>query len=242
LYCGRFYNLAMEYADFPERLAVVQERVEAARSRANRTDQPVTIVAVTKTHPPSAARAALAAGVTDLAENRVQDLEQKVAAVEDPRAIWHLIGHLQRNKARRAITLSQLIHSLDSLRLARQLSRIAVEEGTTVRALVQVNTSGEAAKGGLSPESAVETIGEMAELPGLVLEGMMTMAPFDAEEAVLRHTFGATRELSAEVARQISGYQPRHLSMGMSGDYEIAVEEGSTLIRLGTVLFGAREP
>ena len=241
LYIAPLYNPAMDYADFPERLAAVQERIEAARLRVGRTDDAVTIVAVTKTHPPGAALAVLEAGVPDLAENRVQDLEEKVAAVDDPRATWHLIGHLQRNKARRAMELFELLHSLDSLRLARNLSRIAQEEGTPVRALVQVNTSGEEAKGGFAAETAVDAIGEIAELPGLVLEGMMTMAPFDAEEAILRQTFGKTRELHTEVARQIPGYKPKHLSMGMSGDYEIAVEEGSTLVRLGTVLFGARE-
>ena len=110
-----------------------------------------------------------------------------------------------------------------------------------VRALVQVNTSGEDAKGGFRPEEAVDAVGAMAELPGVRLEGMMTMAPFEAPEAVLRRTFAAARDLSAEVGRQVSGYQPLHLSMGMSGDYEIAVEEGSTMVRLGSVLFGDRE-
>lgn len=231
----------MDYPELTQRLAEVRERVAAAQARAGREGEAVTLVAVTKTHPPEAARAALAAGISDLAENRVQELEEKVRALGPARATWHLIGHLQRNKVRRALPLFELLHSLDSLRLAEELSRVAAEESRRVRALVQVNTSGEAAKGGLSSEEAVEVIGRMVELAGLSLEGMMTMAPFDAEEPILRETFSATRKLSGEVARQVPAYSARHLSMGMSGDYEIAVEEGSTIVRLGTVLFGARE-
>ena len=230
----------MNPEDFARRLASVQERIEAARVRSGRTDTPVTIVAVTKTHTAEAVRIALDAGLVDVGENRVQELEQKALEVGDPRAVWHLIGHLQRNKVRRSVPFFSLIHSLDSLRLAGELSRVA-GEGAAIRALVQVNTSGEEAKGGFSPEEAPDAVGAMAQLPGLRLEGMMTMAPFDATEAVLRRTFGRMRDLSSEVARQVSGYMPLELSMGMSSDYEIAVEEGSTMVRLGTVLFGDRE-
>lgn len=230
----------MNAADFARRLASVRERIEAARARAGQGKGEVTVIAVTKTHPVEAARVALECGVRDLAENRVQELERKVLGTDDARATWHLIGHLQRNKVKRALPLFSLLHSLDSLRLAEEISRSA-EAGAPMRALVQVNASGEDAKGGFAPEEAVDAVGAMAELPGVQLEGMMTMAPFDAPEAVLRRTFAATRELSAEVARQVPGYQPLHLSMGMSGDYEIAVEEGSTMVRLGTVLFGDRE-
>lgn len=230
----------MNAADFAGRLASVRERIEAARTRAGQGAGAVRIVAVTKTHPPEAARVAVECGVLDLAENRVQELEKKVHATDGLGATWHLIGHLQRNKVKRALPLFSLLHSLDSLRLAQEISRV-VEGGEPVRALVQVNSSGEGAKGGFSPDEAVEAVARMSELPGLRLEGMMTMAPFDAPEAVLRRTFAATRELSAEVARQVSGYRPVELSMGMSGDYEIAVEEGSTMVRLGTVLFGDRE-
>jgi hypothetical protein len=231
----------MNYPQLPDRVAEVRERIAAAQARSGREGRPVTLVAVTKTHPPSAARAALAAGITDLAENRVQELEEKVAALEDGGATWHLIGHLQRNKVRRALPLFDLLHSLDSVRLAEAVSAAAVAGERIVRALVQVNVSGEGAKGGFSAEEAVEAVARMAELPGLELQGMMTMAPFVEDEAVLHRTFAAARRLMEEVAREVPAFQPRHLSMGMSSDYEIAVEEGSTLVRLGTVLFGARE-
>jgi PLP dependent protein len=231
----------MNYPQLTDRLAEVRERIAAAQARGGREGAPVTLVAVTKTHPPAAARAAVAAGISDLAENRVQDLEEKVRALPDAGATWHLIGHLQRNKVRRALPLFDLLHSLDSIRLAEELSRVATEEQRTVRALVQVNTSGEEVKGGFAPAEVVDAVGRIALLPGLKLEGMMTMAPFDAAESILRETFSRARELNETVAAHLSGYEGRHLSMGMSGDYEIAVEEGSTIVRLGTILFGARE-
>ena len=231
----------MNYPQLTTRLAEVRERIAAAQGRAGREGSPVTLVAVTKTHPPAAARAAVAAGISDLAENRVQDLEEKVREVPDSGAVGHLIGHLQPNKVRRALPLFDLLLSLDSIRLAEVLSRVAAETARSVRVLVQVNTSGEQAKGGFSSAEAVDAVGRIARLPGLNLEGMMTMAPFDAEEPILRKTFSRARELNETVAAQVPGYEPRHLSMGMSGDYEIAVEEGSTIVRLGTILFGARE-
>lgn len=231
----------MEYLQLPGRLAEVRERIAAAQSRAGRGGEPVTIVAVTKTHPVAAAQAAIAAGIADLAENRVMDLEAKVGELGDASARWHLIGHLQRNKVRRALPLFHLIHSVDSLRIAGAISEEAVRADTTVHALVQVNTSGEDAKGGFAAEETVDAVGTIAGLPGIALRGLMTMAPFVEEEAVLRRTFAGARRLQEEVARQVPAFAPEHLSMGMSSDYEIAVEEGSTLVRLGTILFGARE-
>lgn len=232
----------MSYAELGARVAESRERIESACARAGRPAGSVTLVAVTKTHTAAAAEAALAAGVHDLAENRVQELDAKVESVGRDRATWHLIGPLQRNKARRAIALFDLFHALDSLRLAQKLSGEAAEAGATIRALVQVNVSGEETKGGFEPEEAVESIGGICELPGLSIEGLMTMAPFTGEERVLRAAFSRTRELAGEVARQVPAFQPLHLSMGMSNDFELAVEEGSTLVRLGTVLFGEREP
>jgi hypothetical protein len=220
------------------RVEEVRGRIERARVRAGRAD-PVTLVAVTKTHPAAAVRAVLAAGVADVGENRVQELEEKVAEVGRGAVGWHLIGHLQRNKAGKALPLFDLIHSLDSLRLAEAISAEAVKRGMEARALVQVNASGEESKGGFEPGELADAAGRIAALPGMRVEGLMTMAPFTDDERVLRAAFRRTRELLDDAARQVPG-MGRQLSMGMSNDFEIAVEEGSTLVRVGSILFGER--
>lgn len=221
------------------RVAEVRERIERAKERAGRGGG-VTLVAVTKTHPAEVVRAAIAAGVTDVGENRVQELEQKVGEVGRGAVRWHLIGHLQRNKVAKALPLFDRVHSLDSLRLAQALSAAAVKAGATVRALVEVNSAGEESKDGLPAAEAVDAIGRMVELPGLELLGMMTMAPFTDDEAVIRRAFRATRELCERAAREVAGFEGRELSMGMSNDFEIAVEEGATLVRVGSSIFGER--
>lgn len=228
----------MNVQELRARVDAVRERIEAARHRAGRTDA-VTLVAVTKTHPVDVVRMAIDAGVEDVGENRVQEMDEKVAQIGREAVRWHLIGHLQRNKAARAVAIADLVHSLDSLRLAEALSAEAVKAGVTVRALVQVNTAGEESKFGLSEAEAVDAVGRMAALPGLRLEGMMTMAPFTDDEAVIRRAFAGARRLCEEAARQVPGFG-RGLSMGMSNDFEAAVEEGSTLVRVGSTLFGER--
>jgi pyridoxal phosphate enzyme (YggS family) len=159
-------------------------------------------------------------------------------------ATWHLIGHLQRNKVRKAVPLFDVIHSIDSLRLARELSSEAERAGVTINGLVQVNASGEEAKSGIDIAGEVglglEALQAICQLPALRITGVMTMAPFVAEEPVLRSTFARTRELFEQAARQVANFDARELSMGMSNDFEIAVEEGSTMVRLGTILFGER--
>jgi pyridoxal phosphate enzyme (YggS family) len=230
----------METASLSARVDAVRERIERARLRAGRTE-PVTLVAVTKTYPADAVRVVRELGVADVGENRVPELEEKVGEVGRGAVRWHLIGHLQRNKVRRALPLFDLLHSLDNLRLAEVVSREAEKAGTTVRALVQVNAAGEETKGGFSPEEAIEGIGAICALPGLRVEGVMTMAPFTDDEAVLRRSFATTRRIFEDAGRQLPAFRPLHLSMGMSNDFEIAVEEGSTLVRLGTVLFGERD-
>jgi pyridoxal phosphate enzyme (YggS family) len=229
----------MNVDELRARVEEVRERIEAARTRAGRADE-VTLVAVTKTHPSDVVRAAIAAGVADVGENRVQEMDEKVAEVGRRAVRWHLIGHLQRNKAGRAVALTDLVHSLDSVRLAEALSAEAVKAGVVVPALVQVNTSGEESKFGLSPEEAIDAVGRMAGLPGVRLEGMMTMAPFTDDQAVIRRTFAGARRLREEAERQVPAFTGRHLSMGMSNDFEAAVEEGSTLVRVGSTLFGER--
>lgn len=221
----------------------VRERIGRARERAG-TAGPVELVAVTKGHAFEIVEAALDAGLRSLGENRVQELADKVARLEEAgrsaEAEWHLIGHVQRNKVRQALPLFDLLHSIDSERLASELSREAERIDRDVAGLVQVNTSGETAKSGFEASDAVEAVARIAALPRLRIRGLMTMAPWTDDEAVLRATFRGARELFEQCAG-IDGFEPRHLSMGMSNDYEIAIEEGSTMVRLGTVLFGERQ-
>jgi PLP dependent protein len=224
----------------------VEERIAAALERSGRAER-VRLVAVTKGHSVAAVEAAYRAGIAAVGENRVQELDEKREAVAGDVAVeWHLIGHLQRNKARRAIQLFDLVHSVDSVRLGQELSREAVRAGVTVRALVQVNASGETTKGGFTATSgdaaqeAVAGVAALAALPGMRIEGLMTMAPFTDDEGVIRTAFARTRELLERCVAEGVPLAGRELSMGMSGDYEIAIEEGSTMIRLGTVLFGER--
>ena len=221
-------------------LPSVEERIGRALERGSR-DARVRIVAVTKGHPVEAIAAAAAAGLTDIGENRVHELEEKRAAVGSA-VRWHLIGHLQRNKVRKALPLFDLLHSVDSQRLAAELSREAERAGTDVRVLVQVNASGEASKGGFTADEGVEPIGAVAVLPRLRVQGVMTMAPLTDDVTVLRRTFARTRALFDACAAALpETFEPLHVSMGMSNDFEVAVEEGSTMVRLGTVLFGERQ-
>ena len=223
-------------------LESVRERIARASERAGRGEA-VDVIAVTKGHGDDVVDAALAAGLSRLGENRVQELAGKVARLESQgratEAEWHLIGHLQRNKVKQALPLFDLIHSIDSERLAAELAKEATHESRVVTGLVQVNTSGEEAKSGLGYDAAVDGVARICKLDGLRIVGLMTMAPYTDDEAVLRTTFRRARELFDRCA-SLDGFEARHLSMGMSNDFEIAVEEGSTMVRLGTVLFGER--
>ncbi|MFQ5537408.1 MAG: YggS family pyridoxal phosphate-dependent enzyme [Gemmatimonadota bacterium] len=222
-----------------ETLPRVHERMARAAEAAHRSVDDVLLVAVTKSHPLDAVRAALDAGLTHLGENRVEELEEKVAQVGREGVQWHMIGHLQRRKAARAAAVADLIHSVDTERLARRLSRVAVERAVEIAVLAQVNTSGEETKSGLAPGEAVEAVHRMAELPGLRVEGLMTMAPFVRDESVLGAAFARLREL-LEALHRAGAPVGRELSMGMTNDLEIAIREGSTMIRIGTALFGER--
>lgn len=213
----------------------VRERIAAARNRGGH-GQEVTLVAVTKTHGPEAVEAAWAAGVPDVGENRVQEAEAKMAVVTVP-VRWHLIGHLQRNKARNALKFA-LVHGVDSERLAVALQDAAAQDGASLEVLVQVNVSGEATKGGIAPADVPALADRLLGMPNLRVRGAMTMAPFDADERTLRSVFSGARD--ARRVLQAAGHPAPWLSMGMSGDYEVAVEEGATHVRLGTVLFGSR--
>jgi pyridoxal phosphate enzyme (YggS family) len=214
----------------------VRQRIDRALGRGGH-GQTVRIIAVTKTHGPDAVEAAFKAGVPDVGENRVQEALGKMAAVSSP-VHWHLIGHLQRNKVKSADGF-HLIHSIDSERLAETVDAHARGAGRRQPALVQVNIVGEDSKGGFAPTSLSGFVPRLRAMEGIDVRGVMTMAPLDAPEAILRQVFAGAR--AARSTLQGAGFaQATELSMGMSGDYELAVEEGATMIRLGTVLFGER--
>lgn len=225
----------MRFLDLPERVREVRDRIGAAVARGGHR-QSVTVVAVTKTHGPEAALAAWSAGVADVGENKVQEALGKMAAVDAPLR-WHLIGHLQRNKVK-SLDRFALVHSLDSARLADSVDRYGRERGRAVDVLVQVNVSGEGTKGGYAPADLDAEAVRLRGLGGVRVRGVMTMAPFAADERTLRRVFSSAR--SAREVLRAAGHEATELSMGMSDDYEIAVEEGATCVRLGTVLFGAR--
>jgi hypothetical protein len=222
-------------------LEAVRARIAAAARRAGRDPAAITIVAVTKGHPLATARAALAAGLPDIGENRVQEALEKMAAWPDAPVRWHLIGHLQRNKARLAVGRFALVHSLDSARLADALEKEAAAAGLVQDVLVQVNVARERQKSGVAPEDAEAVIAHVEAQPHLRLQGLMTLAPLTDDIAVQRSTFRGLWELRDRLPRPPAP-GVRHLSMGMSNDFEIAVEEGATMLRLGTVLFGERQP
>ena len=225
----------MPFRDLPDRLADVRAKLDDAISRGGH-GQAVTIVAVTKTYGPDAPQAAWDAGLRDVGENKVQEALAKIPMVDAPLR-WHLIGHLQRNKVKQ-VDPFHLVHSMDSPRLADALAKHGAARGRPVEVLLQVNVSGEETKGGYQPSMIEQEAGRLAGVEGLLVRGVMTMAPFDADQATLRTVFGGARRC-AEMLRS-AGHPATELSMGMSGDYEVAVEEGATMVRLGTVLFGAR--
>jgi pyridoxal phosphate enzyme (YggS family) len=229
---------------YAERLAStlprVRDQVAGAAVAAGRDPGGVRLVAVTKGHPLDAVRAALAAGLSDLGENRVEELDEKAGALGGAAGVrWHMIGHLQSRKAKRAVELAQMIHSVDSLKLAERLARAAQEAARTVWVLAQVNTSGEAAKQGLSAAEAEDAVLAMAGLNGLRVEGLMTMAPLTDDARVQGETFGRLRELLGRI-RGADARVGGELSMGMTNDLAVAVREGSTMVRIGTALFGER--
>jgi pyridoxal phosphate enzyme (YggS family) len=226
----------MAFSDLGVRVQEIRDRISAARARGGH-GQDVRIIAVTKTHGPDAVSAARACGILDVGENKVQEALGKMeASSADMR--WHLIGHLQRNKAKAAPHFA-MVHSLDSARLADALHSAALHAGHTLDVLVQVNVAGEAQKSGVAPSEVEALASHLATLSSLRVAGVMCMAPYTEDEATLRPAFCGARDALGVV--RAAGHAAAHeLSMGMSGDYEIAVEEGATLVRLGTALFGAR--
>ena len=227
----------MDFRALPERLAQVRAEI-VRRQAAGGWTHPVTLVAVTKGFGLDAVAAALAAGLTDLGENRVQEAVEKIDAPDGRTATWHMIGHLQRNKVRFIPGRFAMVHSVDSEPLAADLDRRAAEQDVTLRVLLQVNVAGETQKSGCAPAEAPALARAVAGHSHLALEGLRTVAPLTEDGAVQRRTFRALRDLRDEL--QGEGLWLPVLSMGMSGDYGTAIEEGATMLRLGTALFGAR--
>lgn len=226
----------MSYPDLSDRIREVREKIDAAVKRGGH-GQSVTIVAVTKTHGPDALAAAWNAGLRDVGENRVQEALDKMD-VRPLQLRWHLIGTLQRNKVKH-LTRFHLLHSIDRPQLADAVQAHGAATDRVVDALLQVNVVGEESKGGYDPAAAAADASRLTSLKNIRFRGVMTMAPLDADEPTLRAVFAGARA-TRETLRAAGHAGATELSMGMSGDYELAVEEGATLVRLGTVLFGAR--
>ena len=220
-----------------ENLRQVQDRVANAAERSGRSPKDVLLVAVSKTWPVPIVQAAVDAGVLALGENRVQEAQMKVPEVKGAPP-WHLVGHLQRNKAKVAVGLFDTIQSVDSARLAREIGKHAVSAGKEVSIQLQVNTSGEASKFGVAPDDLEALVEETIDVEGVAVVGLMTIAAYTDDEASVRKCFVALRELRDRVSSNRPSI--RHLSMGMTGDFEMAIEEGATVVRVGTAIFGKR--
>jgi PLP dependent protein len=225
--------------DIRANLAAVQDRIADAVRRAGRREDTVLLVAVSKTVDVERVRAAIAAGVPALGENRVQEAQEKVALLGRPRP-WHLIGHLQTNKVKDALDCFDLIQSVDRLSLAEALSRRATGAGRRVDVLVQVNVGGEPQKGGVRPEDLRSALEAMAALPGLRLRGLMTIPPMPLDPEDSRPRYREMQKLLDDARGWGLGTELAELSMGMSGDFEVGIEEGATIVRVGTAIFGPR--
>ena len=224
----------------PENFKMVTDRIAAAAKRAGRTPSSVRLVTVTKTVDHDRIRQAVSAGAAILGENRVQEAKEKIEVLGNI-AQWHLIGHLQTNKAKYAVRLFDLIHSVDNLELAKELDRQAAKTGKVQDILIEVNIAGEASKAGMAVKGAPELVRETARLKHLRVRGLMTMPPYSENAEDSRPCFRVLRELSEAIAQEsIPGVAMAELSMGMSGDFEVAIEEGATMVRVGTAIFGER--
>jgi PLP dependent protein len=221
-----------------ENLARVREQIAVAAARAGRAKEEIELVAVSKTHPAEKVQAAFEAGQTLFGESRVQEARAKIPLLPS-RLRWHFIGHLQKNKIRHALPLFELFHGIDSLAVAQEMHRVAEEEGMHPRVLLEVNLAGEASKHGFPPEELQRDLEPTLSLGRLTIEGLMTIPPLAPEAEASRHYFVALRELRDKLETEFNVRLPQ-LSMGMSGDFPIAIEEGATLVRVGTAIFGER--
>ncbi len=220
-----------------ENFTAIQQRLHDACARAGRDPKAITLLAVSKGMPPESVRAAVEMGQIFFGESKVQEAKAKIPLCPS-RARWHMIGHLQSNKCRDAARLFEMIHGVDSLALGQELNKWADQLGRMLPVLLEVN-AGEATKFGYQPEAVLEQLEALNALPRLEIHGLMTIAPWSPEPERARPVFGALRELKARCEQQLGAPLP-HLSMGMSDDFEVAIEEGATIVRIGTALFGAR--
>ena len=227
--------------DIPENIARVEERLAAACYRSGRRREDVRLVAISKTHPAELVRAAYAAGLRDFGENRVQEANSKRAELADLDITWHLVGHLQSNKARLACELFHWVHSVDSYHLAAKLTQAAAPGATPLPVMIEVNLGEEASKAGVRAAEVAALAEQIAPLPALKLCGLMVIPPYAENPEDARPYFRQLRALAAEIqSRNLPNVSMRELSMGMSHDFEVAVEEGATIVRVGTSIFGAR--
>ena len=221
-----------------DNLNSIQQRIQAAGGRCGRAAESVTLLAVSKTHPPATIRAAADCGLVYFGENKVQEAKAKISMCPG-RLRWHFIGHLQSNKVRDAVHFFEMIQSVDSLELAREISKRCDQAAKTMPVLLEVNLAGEASKFGYRPEQLLAELKELNALPRLEIHGLMTVPPWSPEPEESRPHFRRLRELKLE-CEEILGAPLPHLSMGMSGDFEVAIEEGATMVTIGTALFGPR--
>jgi pyridoxal phosphate enzyme (YggS family) len=229
-------------ANISENISRVEERIAAACRRSGRRREDVKLVAISKTHPAEAVCAAFAAGLRDFGENRVQEAQAKLPALADLRATWHLVGHLQTNKARAARETFHWVHSVDSLRLAEKLAQAAPPGGAWLPVLIEVNLGEEAAQAGVRAAEVQELAEQIGRIEALELRGLMVIPPFLASPEEVRPYFRQLRDLARKIeARHLPNVSMQELSMGMSHDYEVAIEEGATIVRVGTAIFGEKQ-
>ena len=225
-----------------ENVEQVRERIHRACRRSGRASEDVRLIAVSKTKPAESIRQAYAAGLREFGENRVQEAAGKRKELEDLDAVWHLIGHLQSNKAKQAVGLFDFIHSVDSLHLAERIDRAAAALGRKLPVLIEVHLGEETSKFGVEEDELTRLAEQVGALPSLDLQGLMTLPPFFDDPEDVRPFFRRLRQLAGRIeARNMSGVSMRELSMGMSHDFEIAIEEGATIVRVGTAIFGERD-
>lgn len=223
-----------------ENLYQVQENMKEACRRSGRAESDVTLIAVSKTKPLTMLEEVYSLGIRDFGENKVQELVDKAEQLPDD-IRWHMIGHLQRNKVKYIVDKVYMIHSVDSLRLAEEISKEAVKRGIIVNILIEVNVAGEESKFGVTPEDTPGLVQEISHLPGILVRGLMTIAPFVENAEDNRIFFSALKKLYVDITnKNIDNVRMDYLSMGMTGDYEVAIEEGASFVRVGTGIFGER--